>query len=470
MTTSPMGLKPNMLAQVIGMVPSMRVAYLRSSGRYGHEGFLMAIDSGLVAMYLRLPPDNDLGYLLADNLELYPAPTFPVNVPSFRPRPVIDVELVVNMQVLVQRTPSQVVERLDTNGNRMLFLRSDFLCNEDRIVSLAIIEGGSIAITGSMFQMCTNLRRLDVSGLRSLSAIGVHSFSHCKSLTEVKLPTLLPRAERPAITQTSLPTHDVGANMLQGATLMRGIDLCPLRHAVRIDSLFCEGCSSLVFVDLSPLQSLESIEEGFLSGCTSLGTVRCDVPLLCLRTVGDSFLRGCSRIRELRDLPYILHAVVSVGYSFMAECHGLQRLSFTSEALPQGCPSLLRFEGNVFKKCGALESVDLRGLEALQCLGYSAFNNCTSLEEIDCSPLRSLTRVAHTFAALCRSLKSISFRDLRHVTSLEGGACCCVPGKTPLLVLVDCRGLFVLSNVDRSFAAGVSEVLWHYDCDDDRQE
>ena len=443
----------------MGVCPAKQVGYMRVAGTSGHEAFLIAIHTCMVPMYLRPPPNKSLGsHEVAMDTVLYPVPTYP---PSDRPcARVIDLELAINMKALAARMPKMFVFRKDLDGNPVQYLCSDFISEENRVVSITVVEGGDVAHTGCMFQNCSNLLRLDLSDMSALSSLGPYSMMECTVLEEVLLPTFLPAASRPKSAQLP-PHHDIGVSMLASCPQLRVLDLHPIRHVVSIGGAFCQGCIRLTSIDMSPLESLESIGDGFLAGCVSLGAVVCKAPLPCLEYIGSSFLGRCSRLRSIPDLPCILSNVKSLDYNFMTCCTGLQSISFSSDAAPDGCPALTSISGNFIDKCSSLINMDLKGLHNVERLGSHAFSSCLALEHIDCTPLTSLKVVEKGFATLCRSLRTVDFSGLACVTTIQRDVCCRDPNTMPVLEMVDCRGMTALAMVHKTFAE--RDVLVHKD-------
>ena len=133
-----------------------------------------------------------------------------------------------------------------------------FICLANRLESINLSGFGSVTKIGRSFLTCTALRTVDLSVFRRVTVIEESFLSSCEHLTSVDLSGLSNVTE-------------IGRQFLCGSYALKRVCLSGLRSVVTIGLYFFGDCWRLQVVDgLSALSGVRSIGEGFFYRCPEL--------------------------------------------------------------------------------------------------------------------------------------------------------------------------------------------------------
>lgn len=220
----------------------------------------------------------------------------------------------------------------------------------DSNLESVIIENAPIEeIRDFVFENSTNLVTFDFGNACKFKKLGAHSFSGCKSLTNIIIPE-------------SVEILDIDA--FSGCTSLKSI-VIP-RGVTNIDRSF-RDCTSLKSVEFKG-DMLESVSEAF-TNCTSLKSIS----LPAVDRIGDNTFKNCTSleslsiaVRENDGEPYM-----TIGKNAFDNCSRLQTFDYSPL-------SLQRMDEGAFNNCSSLREFSLGPLSEIQ---SKAFAGCTDLEK-----------------------------------------------------------------------------------------
>ena len=244
--------------------------------------------------------------------------------------------------------------------------------------------GETMSIPNNFLKGCTNLRKLNLSGIKTTSIQNTYlAFPDARNfavdrLEELAVPEIVEGTEGSEITITDF------LNINTGMTSLKKIDFTGFKNVKRIKGwYFCNTCRALDNVDLSPMTSLVEIGVGFMYNCSGITNIKLydedkSQGLTNLQVIRNSFMVGCSSLTEL-DMSGLDNLKV-IGAEFLKNCTSLTTLKFPGDSTNQN---------------------------AIQSIGHDTENNewkvigqflygCTSLQKLDFSPLNNNNFAANT--------------------------------------------------------------------------
>lgn len=242
------------------------------------------------------------------------------------------------------------------------------------VVGLSNINPMSSLSMAFMFEGCTALESLDLTGLDTSGIKNMNSMFHlCKSLTSIDFT---------------------------------GFDTSKVTDMTTMFS----GCASLEAIDLSGFDTSSTtsmcspLSGGLFFGCESLKSL--DLSSLDTSNITDmsSMFAGCSSLEVLDLSPLDTSRVMNMSNMFNG-CNSLRTLDLSVV----DTRAIANMNGT-FSDCYSLESVNLSGIDT-RSLSETAgmFSNCYSLKSVDFSDFdtSNVERSDHMFTS-CRSLSEIT--------------------------------------------------------------
>ena len=253
---------------------------------------------------------------------------------------------------------------------------SSVMINSD----IALGERPDVTIVSDPFSYCNKLTTVTIAEGCSMFEL---SFSGCKSLTKVVLPSTLESIGIKDDYTTLL--HPGG--IFQGCTSLESISL-PLALKTIGASAF-KGCSGLQAITLPP--DLKTIQSSAFSGCTSLSMI---VIPRHVEELGAYIFNGCTSLENVQ----FEMTITEIPQGLFENCTSLK--SFV-------CPSTITAIGyESFKGSGI---VDIELPENIKFIENMAFMNCESLQKI--SLPSSLKEIASNAFSGCTSLRNVAFAN-----------------------------------------------------------
>jgi hypothetical protein len=218
----------------------------------------------------------------------------------------------------------------------------------------------------------------------SLTTIGDHAFSYCKSLTSIELPASV---------------TEIGSYAFAWCSSIKSIKL-PASTTTIANSLFIY-CTSLESIELP--ESLTSIGGGAFDHCSSLQSI--ELPA-SVTAIGNSAFSSCSSLTSI-ELP---SSLTSIGDQAFAMCYLLEKIELPSTVTSIGVDAFLSdtslqeisvsesnenytsIDGVLYDKnvstlirCPGGKSDKLTVPSSVTSIGDRAFGACSSLQEISVS-------------------------------------------------------------------------------------
>lgn len=344
--------------------------------------------------------------------------------------------------------------RDEKNGSELIFVKRNV---ESFSIPSTVRKIGRYA-----FQNCHNLSSVSFSDSPSnlfIDEIDDHSFSECKKLEMIEIPTsLIKRIGKFAFNScknlkkvTFLPPTNQEKSILEiiDEDAFKGcenlVEISIPSCVKSIGSSCFHTCSNLKKINFanseeSKLESignysfsyclnLESIEipksvtfigEFAFESCSNLRSVKFDKSCQ-LTTISKSTFSYCSSIEEF-ILPI---SVKTVGQGAFKLCTKLRTVTLLNSKLEEigieafdGCSSLDKFEapqslrvihGSSFRSCTSLSSIVFAQNSCLELIGKSAFNNCTALNKFEVP--NGVKRIGQSAFDSCQNLQEVIINE-----------------------------------------------------------
>ena len=274
-------------------------------------------------------------------------------------------------------------------------------------------------IRGLAFFECTSLKSIDLSNKTNLTYIGGWCFDSCSSLESINLSGCVKyKSLGDSIDGGCENLKSVNLNgckvmtsvYLYGLPSLENVDLT---GCVAVTSIHFSGCENLTEVDLSDCTALTTINASAFGYCTSLERV---VGLSSVTRIEISAFEGCTSLVSVGDLSGVteIGAKAFKGCASLESVGELENLLTINESTFEGCASL-KSVGNLdivttigakaFKGCEKLSSFAAGG--DLATIGDSAFSGCSALT-LNLGNLCFLTQIGDRAFENCLSLKNFS--------------------------------------------------------------
>ena len=216
------------------------------------------------------------------------------------------------------------------------------------------------SIKNEAFDNCTNVKKVNISDLKSWLNIDFESWSsnpcaggsavlyiNDKMLTEAIIPAGVTRIK---------PYGFYRCNNLKSVTMPDSV--------VSIDTYAFRRCSSLERVSLS--ENITGIAGYAFMNCISLSDIELPEGLTSIEKYTFS---GCRSLKSIR----IPESVLYIDYDAFADCINLKSVVISD--------GVLRIGARVFSGCSSLKEIDLPS--SLTRIGFEAFSGCTGLTNIE---------------------------------------------------------------------------------------
>ena len=228
-------------------------------------------------------------------------------------------------------------------------------------VTIVRFHSSVTEVSRGMFQECKQLKEVVLNeGLRK---IGFRSFSHCKQLEHINLPSTVTEIDQSAFFN-------------------------------------CQNMREVVLND-----GLQTIGKGAFDSCTSLQSIILPSTLseICHSAFGE-----CGNILEI----VLNEGLTKIGDSSFWRCSSLNSITFPS--------TITKISDRAFCWCSRLKTVIL--YEGVQMIGKSAFSGCSSLEHITI-PSTVVEIAAFTFYG-CQRLREVGLHEgIHNIASDSCGSC-----------------------------------------------
>ena len=240
----------------------------------------------------------------------------------------------------------------------------------------SVIDGRTVSEIGvASFSGCSNLVAVVLSD--GVKVVGEGAFQGCSKLMDVKFPETITQIEVKAFGGCgSLTNLDVNASGSLGVEGSAFLD-CPALDQVRLssqhdlsigDSAF-KGCSKLGYVQLKAASL--SIGGSAFQGCSNLAGL--DLAAGESLSIGDSAFYGCSKLAAVA-LP---ESTVSLGSASFSSCNSLGTITIPASVATVG--------DSAFSSCAALSNVifsAVGGPAPGTAVGVRAFSSCAHLSSV----------------------------------------------------------------------------------------
>ena len=247
---------------------------------------------------------------------------------------------------------------------------------------------------GSGFmQGASLLRTIDLSGFVNVTTIGSHFLEECKVLDHIDLTPF-----------SNVTT--IGNAFLVNCKKLEVVDLTPLAKHLSIlgSNCFC-GCSSLSEVVVTTRMRLQSVGANF--GARS-GLVRFSTSWFGSSTtsVGQGFLQSCRQLKSV-DVSEGLSSITSIESDFIAYCPSLRNF-----VTVPGCFSAATSIRDNFLRESALQQFSCVAFPNVIDIGDNFMMDCVDLQDFSASGLSSVQRISHNFVSQCANLTIANFSGL----------------------------------------------------------
>ena len=280
----------------------------------------------------------------------------------------------------------------------------------------------NVEVIGERFLYGAALRAIDLSPLVNLQHLGDNALNDCHRLSSINfsLPRLksipyqffsfsgnchYPESELDRIDLSCLRsvTH-IGKDFLSKHNALQEVEFgTAMGNVSHVDECFLSR-AAVEALDFSSFTSLTDISRNFLWYCKSLKSVDLS-GLQSLRTIGRNFLVGCSNITEL-DLSMLVNTI-SIGDDFLSACSSLKCIDLS------GLVNIVSLGNRFLSRCTSLVEIDLSKLTSLTEVGDSFLIGCCSLRSVSFDGLSSLTNIGEHGLEGCSSLYGVDERSLR---------------------------------------------------------
>ena len=280
-------------------------------------------------------------------------------------------------------------------------------CSSLTSLDVSGFDTSSVKNMSYMFDWCSGLTGLDVSGLDTSSVTNMNRmFEGCSSLTSLDVSGF----DTSSVTDmacmfrfcSSLTSLDV-----------RGFDT----SSVESMSYMFDGCSGLTSLDVSGIDT-SSVTNMYSMFCDCSGLTSLDVSGFDTSSVTNMYemFENCSGLTSLDVSGFDTSSVTNM-YSMFNNCSGLTSLDVSGFDT-----SSVTDMGNMFSRCETLTSLDVSGFDTSSVTNMSEmFGGCSSLTSLDLSGFdtSSVTNMSSMFN-YCRSLTSldVSGFETSEVTSM----------------------------------------------------
>lgn len=293
----------------------------------------------------------------------------------------------------------------------------------DLIVS-AVVEVSDISNLESMFAGCSNLRSVDLSGVkikkirddngRDVMLYMQYMFADCDSLQSVDLRAL-----------DMGNAHDM-RNMFAGCGSLENVDLGSVEMKYLSDTMYMfYRCSSLKSIDLSGIIADHMSGYYMFADCSSLQSV--DLSGFDTIPAAPYMFANCSALTSL-NLSSIYTGVAEDMTCMFYNCSSLKELNLSGFGYhPDFNPDFgytprPRSMKRTFQNCSSLERLTLDGFDTSYVENMdSMFAGCSALRNLDLSGF-NMSRVSnmdHMFAD-CSSLESVDLSNFHMDEVAEG--------------------------------------------------
>ena len=249
-----------------------------------------------------------------------------------------------------------------------------------------IKDDAVINLPSNFLKGCTNLRKLNLSGIKTTSIQNTYlanpdgNFA-TNLLQELVVPEIVLGSQKSEIVITDF------LNTTTGLPSLTKVDLTGFKNVKRIKGWwFCNKCTALTDINLYAMENLVEIGVGFMQGCTSLKNVT------LWQQNGDEFT-GLTKLQVIRN-------------SFMIGCTGLESLDMS------GLENLKVIGGEFLKNCISLTSIKLPGRYAQQQGKLVPIAKSSPLQSIGWDTEGNSWKVYGQFLYGCSSLTSIDITML----------------------------------------------------------
>lgn len=297
------------------------------------------------------------------------------------------------------------------------------------LVSLDVSGFNTSGITSmqEMFYNCQSLKTLDLSSFDTGNVTNMlYLFWNCKSLESINLGQWNTSkvtnmnymfSNCNSLKQIDVSNWDVSnvtqmTNMFKFCYQLEEIDLSKwnVSKVINMQSMFYH-CSSLKTLDLSGFETSKLTSAySMFEGCSSLEEIK--LGKFNTSKVNDfsNFFDGCSSLKSLDLSNLDTSAAISFSRMF-SNCSSLEEIDLsnfntskvtTMYGMFYGCSSLSTLDlsgfdtsavtnmGEMFNTCSNLKSVDLSSFDTSKVVYmYYMFNNCTKLEKLDLSNFKT---------------------------------------------------------------------------------
>ena len=277
-------------------------------------------------------------------------------------------------------------------------------CTE--INNLTMLDTSSVTYMGSMFNKCSNLTSLDVSGFDTSKVTDMNwMFSYCSNLTSLDVSSF----------DTSNVTNM--SHMFNECKSLTILDVSKFNTS-RVTSMhyMFNNCRSLTNLDVSKFDTSKVTNMGMMfSACSKLTSL--DVSNFNTTNVtnmGDMF-RVCSELASLDVSNFNTTNVTNMGMMFFY-CSKLTSLDVSGFNTTN-----VTNMRSMFNKCSNLTSLDVSGFDTGKVTDMGCmFEGCSSLTSLDVNGFdTSKVKSMGFMFENCNSLKSIDLRSF-DTSSLDG--------------------------------------------------
>lgn len=309
------------------------------------------------------------------------------------------------------------------------------------LTKITLTTSGMTKTPVGLFADCTKLATIDCD-LSDVTIVSDYSFSGCKALKELSLPSMViietsafyNCAALEKVCDDNITAEDFGSKCFFGCTSLKqavnskastisasafqksGITKLTLEGTVGTtmvigNSAFAD-CENLETVDINAGTNLKySVGTGVFANCPKLNDVVYTGPAITkdmfkscaalttvkshCTSVEDGGFSGCESLTTIKKIatPAVDVLFASVGSSAFKDCRSLlsthtdATTTFTGTAQFENCASITQVDtsvltNNMFSGCSGLVSANINGLTVIP---DGAFMNCTSLTDIDLS-------------------------------------------------------------------------------------
>ena len=231
------------------------------------------------------------------------------------------------------------------------------------------------------FLQRSTFEELDLSGVSSVTAIGVRFLAQCRSLHTVDL------------SGWSNVTH-VESYFLGDCSALRTLNLSGWSNVTHIsDYVFrASEMSALTSVDLSGWSNVTHIGAFFMENCFKLKKLDFS-GWNNVTHVKAYFLCDCSALSTVNLSDWT--NVTQIDCYFLTRCSALTTLDLS------GWSSMTHIEEGFLAKCTALTTVDLSGWDRLTQIKQGCLSGCIALRRLDLSGWRNVTEIGPGFLYGC---------------------------------------------------------------------